>query len=317
MIEEDIRHRAIILSLVGLSVIIALFTFIVSLINKYFKQFLSELMIMVLISEIIYGSTRFMSLTREEVFQKLNEDYTSSLIQLICGVFCDTWTLLANLFICMTISDSIVNKAKYSDKKKIKIASRIIILTLSFIITLIFTLLQVLKYKDDEEKVCNLLSCELNSKIHFYLLLILIILTIAIIVTMFIPICFLSRKKRRISTLEIGYQAESKIKKMQYKLIIFPIVNVVFWGWKLIHQFIKIVAEETNINPVYLWFYSIINSFRGTIYALMYIISHDELRLRLKKAICPCCKNDKEDDIIMEIPAYENEDDINDEDYDY
>lgn len=317
MADQSTTDRIIFLSIFGISMLFGLFTLIIALKNRFYKQLLSEFMIYVMVSEIIYAVSRFFCLTRENIDEVLGKNLYFNMTQIFASVGCDLCTLLTTLFISFKIIDGILNSSKMFSLKITQYSLRIIIFFLSFGLAIIICFIQVYVFESDlyNEKhlLCNVLSCQLSADINVYVVYFIIALTFLILLVIVVAIIYLNvqlmlfKKQNTLNS-----RISSNINSMQFKLWIYPIVSCAFWAWRFIYQAVSLGTVPNFV----IWLYSISNGLRTSIYSLVFILSNNELMVEFKNFFSVKQKNDntvdssseeRSDNILMESQIIEIE----------
>lgn len=281
-------EKEVYFSLFSLSLLIAAVTLGISIKNKFHKQFLSELMTIVIISEVSYLLTRYPALVREKDFSTMKKYLAINTIQLCGSLFCDSCTLLSTLAISLKILDGIMTKSRYFNKLYIRVGFRCLVTIVPFGITLMFILLELNGDLLRNDRACNIISCVLKDKLNIPILIIFCILVLIVFTIISISLCYLSFSKRKMSMEAVSNDTMIKaVSTIQCKLMIFPIISVVFWIWRLVYQIIfTIFLDQAKVPQAILWIYSIVNSLRGAIYSIMYIFSLEDLRKKFRNLLC-------------------------------
>lgn len=138
--------------------------------------------------------------------------------------------------------DGIVNDSMIYSIKHINTITRVIIIKLPLIISSLMVVLQEILYHDELHDACNLLSYVLNVKLNIYVTFIVLGLTCYYIIII-LPIWYLSAKmiKRKYSDKN---SIIDQSKRIQCRMIIFPIIRTIFWGLRLIYQIFIILLEK-------------------------------------------------------------------------
>lgn len=273
------------------------------------NQFVMQLIISEMLNNLNHitpAITNALGDRNKKFYERMRVCYT----QMFLITFCNLYTLYSSFLIAFRINDLLAHSSRVFKKpKNIKIAklsSLYFCLILSYLLWTVH-LLNFQNYSFGANRYFRVLTCWMGSYVDFVLLFIFGIFIIVIFVYSCKSVIFVSKYRRRLeedtddddenSSTDLTNTLQfKKIKLVQKRLIIYPIVTAILYILIIIFRLLSIDAKkEEGRQMACLILYAITTVFRGMIFAGIYFGTQKVFREGLYDLLL--CKKKKYKDI--------------------
>lgn len=245
--------------------------------------------------------------------QKYHERMRVCFSQMFLTTFCNLYTLYSSFLIALRINDLLAHSSRVFKKprniKIAKLSSLYFCLILSYLLWTVH-LFNFQNYSFGANIYFRVLTCWMGSYVDFVTLFIFGVFIIIIFVYSFKSVMFVSKYKRRLEednddddedtcTDLINTVQFKKIKLVQKRLIVYPIVTAVLYILIIIFRILSIDAKNNEKRQMTcLILYAITTVFRGMIFAGIYFGTQKVFREGLYALLL--CKKKNYKDISTE-----------------
>lgn len=283
----------------GISLVCTSVMVIISFVYYLHRKFITQLMIIVFLSEIMNSLSIYLSFLRNSCF----DDYTNNELYLFCtkmsfegliqtffGIYSEIWTLTTCCCITFKIYDLLNNNSSFLSKESNQNICKLIIFVYPPIMALSLVMIQGLNYKMKDsgkgnEKIgrCLIMDCFLAHTLTYALIAIITISLIFILVITSLISRFL---KTYSSTLPSSNEKEKKvIMKMgdvRCKSLCFPIMTWIIWVLYYVDRVARICFQDNKESKEIIYylgiFYGFINGLRGILFSILFYYTQTNFR---------------------------------------